>query len=271
MNSCCAQLGRIRCGPIFVVSDLHIGVGGPRDNFAYGGREKQFYQFLDYVDREDGVLIIAGDLLELWQNNVSEVIVKARGLFDTLSRMGAVYVLGNHDADLLYFASSKWLLHCFFDSMCQSMRLNIAGKRILIVHGHQADPYCASSVPGIGRITAIYSGLKEDRHGGPMLNKYRTVENRAIGWMDWLVDVWHKVTGKPDRYRLMNHALLEMAPDVIISGHTHRPGHIGTRLYNTGTWAETTNSFVRVDVDGTIQVFDWVDGKPVPNFTELSE
>ena len=28
-------------GPIYAISDLHMGDGGPRDNFAYGDREKQ--------------------------------------------------------------------------------------------------------------------------------------------------------------------------------------------------------------------------------------
>ena len=34
-------------GPIFVVSDLHLGDNGPRDNFAVGNRPQQFNRFLD--------------------------------------------------------------------------------------------------------------------------------------------------------------------------------------------------------------------------------
>ena len=36
--------------PTFVVSDLHLADKGPRDNFAYQGREERFYNFLKFVE-----------------------------------------------------------------------------------------------------------------------------------------------------------------------------------------------------------------------------
>jgi hypothetical protein len=38
---------------------------------------------------------------------------------------------------------------------------------------------------------------------------------------------------------------------------------------NTGSWAATTNNFLRIDPSGQVQVFDWVNGKPVENRTVL--
>jgi UDP-2,3-diacylglucosamine pyrophosphatase LpxH len=264
--------GRDRNGPFFVVSDIHKGAGGARDNFAVGHREQQFLNFLDHVDRENGRLVIAGDLLELWQNNISKVLTESEWLFDRFEAMRAVYVLGNHDADLYYFIGQNdtWLPHSFFESMCMAANLFVAGKNFRISHGHEADPYCASSTPGIGRITAIYAGLKEDRNGSPMAGKYRTVESKTIGRMDRLVDVWHRICGKPDRFRKMNQDLIQDAgKNIIITGHTHRPGMVEGKLYNCGTWAEAVNSFVRIDLDGTVGVFDWADGKATRNLTEL--
>ena len=36
-------------GPIYAISDLHMGDGGARDNFPLDDRERQLNLFLDYV------------------------------------------------------------------------------------------------------------------------------------------------------------------------------------------------------------------------------
>ena len=58
--------------------------------------------------------------------------------------------------------------------------------------------------------------------------------------------------------------------DVLIAGHTHQPGRIEDWYFNSGTWARKTNSFVQISPNGDAAVFDWVDGRPVPNNTVLS-
>ena len=260
--------------PIYAISDLHMGDGGPRDNFAYGDREDQLRSFLDLVEDDHGHLVICGDLFELWQSNISKVLTKRIRLLDRLARMEVVYVLGNHDADLRYFVGEQrsWLDHPFFERMCLACHLNLGDKSFQFIHGHEADPYCSDDTPGLGRITAIYSGLAEDRNGSPMLDEYRTVEQRVVGRMERLVSFWNWLRGKPDRFTEINRGLRDMPPvaDVVICGHTHRPGHIESWHYNCGTWAERTNSFVCITPDGSVGVFDWVDGQAVPNHTELS-
>ena len=57
--------------PVVVISDLHLGDRGPRDSFAVGDREKQLTLFLDFVDQQQGELVVLGDLFEFWQMNVS--------------------------------------------------------------------------------------------------------------------------------------------------------------------------------------------------------
>lgn len=263
--------------PLYAISDLHIGDGGPRDNFAYGTHEQELLTFLDRVEADRGRLVICGDLFELWQANVSKVITKRVWLIDRLAAMETVYVLGNHDADLRYFMPGErdWLNHPFFCRMTDSFSQVIGGRRFHFTHGHIADPYCAGDTPGLGRITAIYSGLAEDEHGGPMLDKYRTVEAKVIGPLERLVSLWGRLRGRPDRFTEINRTLhrLLVEPtdgyDVVVCGHTHSPGRIGDWHYNCGTWAERTNSFVRIENDGTVGVFDWIDSRPVANETVL--
>ena len=59
---------------IFVISDLHMGDGGVRDNFTLGDRKKQLNLFLDHVASQQGELIIVGDLFEFWQMNLSSIV-----------------------------------------------------------------------------------------------------------------------------------------------------------------------------------------------------
>lgn len=264
---------------VYVISDLHMGDGGPRDNFGYGRHENDLLSFLDMVDDTNGLLVICGDLFELWQSNISKVLTKRVYLLDRLAAMGAVYILGNHDADLLHFGSDnlqgggrQWLSHPFFRTMRTSLTLNVGGKLFHFVHGHETDPYCAGDTPGLGRITAIYSGLEEDKNGSPMLDKYRTVEDKVVGRLEKLVSLWGRLRGKPDRFTGMNRALtlyLRQGADVVVCGHTHFPGHIGDWHFNTGTWAERTNSYVVINENGKAGVFDWANGRATPNPKEL--
>jgi UDP-2,3-diacylglucosamine pyrophosphatase LpxH len=60
---------------IFVVSDLHIGDGGPRDNFSVDSKAQKFDCFLDYVEDCGADLFVLGDLFEFWQANISRVLV----------------------------------------------------------------------------------------------------------------------------------------------------------------------------------------------------
>ncbi len=262
----------IRKKPIFAVSDLHIGDKGFRDNFQYSN-ERRFFGFLDYVEECDGEIVVVGDFFELWQANMSKVLISRKWLLDRLADLNAVYVLGNHDADLKYFIKKEeWLSHSFFNRMCNFYYTHMGDRFFEFAHGHHVDPYCSGDSPGIGRITAIYTGLKEDRNEGPMLNKYCTVEQKVLDRMGLLVRLKNWVHSKPDWATEMNRKLRDQKPklvDAIVCGHTHKSGRIGSWLYNCGTWAEGKCSFVKITDDGKADVYDWVNNKAILNTTEL--
>ncbi len=259
--------------PLFAFSDLHLGDGGRRDNFfGHNDRENQLIAFLNYVEEMDGEIVIVGDFFELWQSNMSKVLTKRIWLLDRLARMNAVYVLGNHDADLRYFINKEgWLLHPFFNRMCNSYHTYMGDKRFKFIHGHHVDPYCKNDDPGIGRISAIYTGMKEDRNGGPMANKYRTIEQETLGRLGKLSSLRNWVTGKPSLLVQMNRKLKGrlQTVDTIVCGHTHKSGRIGSWLYNCGTWAENKCSFVRITDDGEARVFDWINNRAILNKIKL--
>ncbi|MBN1256742.1 MAG: metallophosphoesterase, partial [Planctomycetes bacterium] len=89
--------------PIYVISDLHIGAGGPRDSFSQYNRGANFNSFLDHVKKEGAELIILGDFLDLWRFDLKKIIEKRNGLLDRLAEMKISFILGNHDQALQNF------------------------------------------------------------------------------------------------------------------------------------------------------------------------
>ena len=55
-----------------------------------------------------------------------------------------------------------------------------------------------------------------------------------------------------------------MEYDVVVCGHTHFPGRIGDWHYNTRHLGRADNSFVRIDDNGAVGVFDWANGRRHP-------
>ncbi|MCK9458194.1 MAG: UDP-2,3-diacylglucosamine diphosphatase [Proteobacteria bacterium] len=276
----------------FVISDLHIGDGGPRDNFAIGGREQQLNSFLDYVERQYGKLIILGDLFEFWQMNPSKIIMQHLPLLDRLARMDAIYVVGNHDDDLQHFIGTEFLTHPFFNKMCGSFEQNFGEKCFKFMHGHEVDASNSSDTPYRGRIVSILAGMAKDRNKSPLFKSGDFVEDNLEKIIDGFLGRWFRIVNEikailrlggfgfsttpaqnPNRIKRI-HCLYRQDwashnYDVLVTGHTHRPGFIGGWYINSGTWARKTNTFVQISPTGDAVLFDWVKENPVPNNVAL--
>jgi UDP-2,3-diacylglucosamine pyrophosphatase LpxH len=287
---------------IFVVSDLHLGDGGPRDNFGYEGspRPELLNRFLDFVQAENGELIVVGDLFEFWQAPLAAVVMHNLPLLERLDELGATLILGNHDSDLAAFAGTGQLSHPFFTKMQavskqEPFERTINGRRFALLHGHEVDEFNSNPAPSWGRMLTIFAGIFEERNGSPLLADGESIETVLEGWGEKLLSLWNWLTscfskaGKssakpkdeltpaqnPDRAKQMLDAYAEYRQeqeiDVLICGHTHQPGRIGDWYYNSGGWATTNNNFLRIAPDGMVSVFDWTEDGPVRNDTVLRE
>lgn len=281
---------------IFVISDLHIGDGSSRDNFGYSGSERphQLNLFLDYVAEQKGELFILGDLFDFWQANFSEVLVNNVSLIERLSQFKATYVIGNHDIDLVGFIKQKMLQHILFQNLSPPFNRKIADKSFYFMHGHEVDPYNKGEIPGKGRILAIVAGMAEDFIGSPKLSDGRIVETvleqAGEGALNAIKRFARKLyirclmklgvqtnelspANNPDRAtEMLLHYYRhkeENHYDVLIVGHTHRPGRIDDWYFNSGSWATSNNNFIRITPDGKVHVYDWKHGSPVINETVL--
>jgi len=247
--------------PIFCVSDLHLCDRGPRDNFCVGGREERFCRFLDHVQKQSGRLFILGDLFDWWQVNLSNSINEYRKLLNRLWQDDAVYVPGNHDNALSNFIESILMpkINLLYEMKLPFSR-GICGRHFTFLHGHEADPYCSNSNPGIGEITAIISGMLEDRNKSPNY-KGHAIEDRFIGTLDKMMSLWRKLAGETGRLDEMINGVEEyrkqQGADVVVSGHTHIAGQISDFHYNCGSWCRDCDTFVRIEDEGIADVFEW--------------
>ena len=272
---------------IFIVSDLHMGDGGPRDNFAADGKERQFSLFLVEVERQGAELFILGDLFEFWQANIGRVIVHRMPFLERFAHMQASYLVGNHDADLGDFVGTGLLNHPFFERMSGPFSRHIGGRTFRFMHGHEVDPFNRDGTPRWGRILAILGGIIEDRKGSPLLSAGGMTEktllgvSRAFMWM-WNVSVNLFEKGKSDE---PHHSVAEsLTPtqdparvkgilalyqkdrrqkgyDYLAAGHTHKAGLMGDWYANSGCWVGLRNNYLQILPDGTVQVWEWKNGR----------
>ncbi len=176
-------------GNTHVVSDLHMGDGGCRDNFGYHGKRKRFDEFLAMVENEtDSELLILGDMFELWQSYAGKVFDANQDLMDrllNLSRVSAIF--GNHDAEFSGIGadgtpcSGKWLSHEWFRTRTHHrLDRKIGGTLFSFAHGHEGDAFNDGDSPLSGNALAIFAGILEDRLGSRYLDSEQTIPLEAV-------------------------------------------------------------------------------------------
>jgi UDP-2,3-diacylglucosamine pyrophosphatase LpxH len=114
------------------ISDLHLGDGSRTDDFH---RDKDFLEFLEFVQSQAKELIIVGDLLELWQADLDKVLFEHNEVINKLlslrEKIKVTYVVGNHD----YIPFIK-----FIDSAAGiCLEYHDAESGILAEHGFKYD------------------------------------------------------------------------------------------------------------------------------------
>jgi UDP-2,3-diacylglucosamine pyrophosphatase LpxH len=263
--------------PIFVISDLHIGDNGRRDNLAVKNREKLLRYFLDHVEAEGGELVILGDLFEFCRCNLGKVLVSRKSLLDRLTKMHARYVIGNHDIELAPMIGAEILRHPFFDNMTHPFMRKIGGKKFMFMHGHEMDPLNRSDNPGWGRLLGIFRGIIEEKNGEPLAfggritSAYSGMKDKALRHFDKLKErmLKNRISKKPKLARTMvrryHRDMLEHGYDVAIVGHTHKAGRCSDWYYNSGSWTGRTNDFLKIMPDGTVEIYKWCEEGAVPN------
>ena len=272
---------------IMVVSDLHLGDGGPRDNFAADGKARQFGEFLDFVTDSGAELIVLGDLFEFWQANIGKVLMRQMPLIDRLAEMEATYVIGNHDADFESLIGTGMLAHPFFGRMSGPFERTIAGRRFKFMHGHEVEPFNRDGTPRWGRILAILGGILEDRKGSPLLSAGGMTEKSLLKIGRSFMWIWNNSVNlfEKSQHHEKAHSMAEsLTPaqdpgkikgimslyhsdkvrhgyDYLVTGHTHKAGIFQDWYCNSGCWVGIRCNFLRIGTAGDVHVCHWNNGQ----------
>lgn len=277
---------------IYVISDLHMGSGGARDNFDEGGsKERQLVSFLRHIERENGELIILGDLVDLWRFGLKSVVNRRRDLFDQLATMNVSYIPGNHDQAAALIRKDGREMHPFFKKIGEPCIRRIGDKKFMFIHGHEFDVLNRKIGPQIGRVLGHCGSVVEwakgtqvfssEVIGEAMLDVLERVlapyfllaeevsrRFRAVQGLPWTARPSLK-TSRIEKLLCRYHTRRQQdGNDVTISAHTHRPGTYQGWYYNSGSWT-SANNFLRIGIDGVTNLFDWTDRGPQRNSSIL--
>lgn len=280
--------------PLFVVSDLHIGSGGPRDSFCQNNRSDSFDSFLDYVEMEGGELIILGDFIDLWRFTIKKVIKTRRDLLDRLAEMNVCCVPGNHDMAFNEFVNSPTVPHPLFRKVRGPFVRIIGGRKFSFMHGHELDPLNRNVTPRVGRMLGLSFSLLEYARGRPFFSS-DVIEEAMLNSKKKMLMFWLDVVKPLRRFRNMEDSAVSPdypilseqnriwklllrcdlkkqidGNDVTVSAHTHRPCRCQDWYFNSGSWAGQTNDFVQISPSGRIDIYKWENNVPRHNDTVVN-
>jgi UDP-2,3-diacylglucosamine pyrophosphatase LpxH len=278
-----------------VISDLHIGDRSPSDNLCRANRESLLDSFLRHVEDQQGQLVILGDFLELLRYSLDAIITRRRTLLDRLADMGAIYVPGNHDEDVIRAGGMENPRHRFFAGTCRAFVHRLGDRRFKFMHGHEVDPFVNAGTQNLGRVIGRLAYLCEFRPGACLLSN-----DAIIGTLEeageQLLHVWSWLTAGLNTALRESYGMLPAGRisfltrrirtrrmlaryyqdktddlyDIAVVGHTHKAGTFGDWYFNSGSWTGAHNNFLRITPDGHVGVFDWTDSGPHPNNTVVS-
>ncbi|MFN2158579.1 MAG: metallophosphoesterase family protein [Anaerolineales bacterium] len=127
-----------------IVSDTHMGNGREADNFH--DNLKAFVKALDYYDRNEYTLILLGDIEELWQFDLVEIVRQygsdIYSRIKTFNERGVHRIFGNHDLEWggIWDPTRKEVDMSVFASEALKLRDHKGDVRFMLVHGHQGSP-----------------------------------------------------------------------------------------------------------------------------------
>lgn len=251
---------------IYIVSDLHMGDGSATDNFILV--RPRFEKFLEMVKADEcAILILDGDILEMWQAELGDILETNWELISQLLKIQTYYVIGNHDIGMDGFVTlpinTNGMANIRFVNEIRILR---NGKNIRIIHGHQFDPYNVSDkATFVGKIISLITAILEHKYpqSGIENRMRKVIEPILRSIVSFTDNLWKTLFGKPGKDLSGLHIILDIYhqqyPDeILITGHTHQPGWWCDYYVNAGSWQETDVShYVKIDKNGGITLHEF--------------
>lgn len=125
-----------------VISDMHLGNGSKSDDFKHN--ENLTQKVLEYYNNQNYKLILLGDIEELWQFSLDEIVNQYQNtIYKSIRAFGnnkIFRIYGNHDLD--WKISDPIFKNNENSKTLEAIRLKDSNNniKILLVHGHQGTP-----------------------------------------------------------------------------------------------------------------------------------
>jgi UDP-2,3-diacylglucosamine pyrophosphatase LpxH len=187
---------------VLILSDLHMGNGGRRDEFRRNA-DLVSTMLNRYYFPERYSLVLNGDIEELFKFHLESIIGQWSDLYDTFLKFEANgffwKTYGNHDAAL--FEEKNYKL-C--DYLLESIRFEYGEESLLLFHGHQASILLWETYPVVSRAVVFFLRY---------IAKPVGIRNFSIAY-----NSRRRFAIEKSIYDFSNQAKV-----VSIIGHTHRP------------------------------------------------
>lgn len=130
-----------------VFSDHHRGTGDRADDYRFSAQTYQ--NALDHYHKDGTVLILLGDVEELWENSKRSVLAFYKDIMDKEKEFGNegryIRVWGNHDSDWKSKREVKKFLGLESPAY-ESVRFHVTDKgedlgQLFLIHGHQGSVF----------------------------------------------------------------------------------------------------------------------------------
>ncbi|MFW9794956.1 MAG: metallophosphoesterase, partial [Candidatus Thorarchaeota archaeon] len=131
---------------IIVVSDIHLG--------SQMANKAGFFDFIrSYLEpNQDEIsrIVLLGDIMDLWRNSNSQVLLQNLDVLGELSRLDIKksYLAGNHDYAVFSLLNQSSIpvppdSTGVLDEVSETLELNFDGLNLKFMHGHQVDYWSA--------------------------------------------------------------------------------------------------------------------------------
>jgi predicted phosphodiesterase len=187
---------------VLILSDLHMGNGGRRDEFR---RNAELVRTMlgSYYLPEKYSLVLNGDVEELLKFSLDSIVQQWGEFYDLFLKFrqnGFFWkTYGNHDSDLL--EEKEYPLA---SSLVESLKFRYGDETILLFHGHQASVLLWETYPIVSRAVILFLRY---------IAKPVGIRNFSIAY-----NSRRRFAIEKSIYEFSNQAKI-----VSIIGHTHRP------------------------------------------------
>jgi UDP-2,3-diacylglucosamine pyrophosphatase LpxH len=266
--------------PWIIFSDQHKGAGDGADEFRHC--RDTYLAALRHYNDNGFILVLLGDVEELWENSISEVITAYRDVLEAEAAFGAkryLRVWGNHDdrwmeellvaLDLRTYAPGPGLRRVF-----EGVRITVRDGAekigtLFMTHGHQGT-------------------LGSDRFkffSRWALQFYRFMQNRfGVGWFGGIDLPSEDAALRGEHDLIMYNWASEQEKMMLMVGHTHRavwagrtkeqqhlPGSLPA-YFNTGCCKFSDGDITGIEIhEGMLRLIKWKTSAGVSSRVVLQE